>query len=283
MCDSRRGIIRVAHHRGRWEAIPRALIEDTRLSIEARWFAIWLSARPPGWEIRAGALPRLLIDRTRRSGHVGRDVSKQLLRELETTGYLVRCRRRGARGRWVWESSFDPARTSTSIDCSTIDGTSGDGRTVAGQGVDLLQTRLIPRQNHSNLKPTPERFEVSEFAAENSNPLAALAFPEPLSGATLSDARKLLEECPVAQRQAVLDEVGLTHSKGLLRNPIGFLYRLVQRARVGEFYPSRTRGSASPAPRRRPDDGLGTLTSDRAPLEAAAIARRVIAKFRDPP
>lgn len=115
MSESRPGIIRVARHQGRWEAIPRALIEDARLSFEARWFAIWLTARPPGWEIRAGALPRLLIDRTRCSGHLGRDASKRLLRELETAGYLVRRRRRGARGRWVWESSFDPARTSTSI------------------------------------------------------------------------------------------------------------------------------------------------------------------------
>jgi hypothetical protein len=281
MSDSRRGIIRVAHHQGRWEAIPRALIEDARLSIEARWFAIWLTARPTGWEIRAGALPRLLVDRTRCSGHLGRDASKQLLRELETAGYLVRRRRRGARGRWVWESSFDPARTSTSIDCLTIDGTSGDGQTVAGQGVDLLQTGCTPRQNNLKLKPTTDRSEVSESAAEKSSTSTVLTFPEPLSGATLLDARKLLEQCPMGQRQAILDEVGLTHSKGLLRNPMGFLYRLVQRARAGEFHPSRTSGSPGATRRRRPNGELSTSTSDVVPLEAAAIAARVIAKFRD--
>jgi hypothetical protein len=181
----------------------------------------------------------------------------------------------------VWESSFDPARTSTSIDCLTIDGTSGDGQTVAGQGVDLLQTGCTPRQNNLKLKPTTDRSEVSESAAEKSSTSTVLTFPEPLSGATLLDARKLLEQCPMGQRQAILDEVGLTHSKGLLRNPMGFLYRLVQRARAGEFHPSRTSGSPGATRRRRPNGELSTSTSDVVPLEAAAIAARVIAKFRD--
>jgi hypothetical protein len=84
----------------------------------------------------------------------------------------------------------------------------------------------------------------------------------------------------VGQRQAILDEVGLTHSEGLLRNPMGFLYRLVQRARAGEFYPSRRSGSADAARRRRSNEALSTSASDGTPLEAAAIAARVVAKFR---
>ncbi len=131
-------------------------------------------------------------------------------------------------------------------------------------------------------KTYSRRAQVSESAAENSSTSTVLTFPEPLSGATLSYARKLLEHCPVSRRQAVLDEVGLTHCKGLLRNPIGCLYRLVQRARTGEFFPSRTSGSAGAARRRRPNGELSTSTSDGMPLEAATIAARVVAKFRDP-
>lgn len=79
-------IIRVDKSAGNWDAIPRALIDDDRLSLEARYLGVWLLSRPNNWEIHAGSLPFLLKDATRCSGHVGRDVAKRLLRELVLSG-----------------------------------------------------------------------------------------------------------------------------------------------------------------------------------------------------
>ena len=134
-------IVRVDTSAGRWEAVPKALIEDARLSAEARWFAIWLCARPPGWEIRASGLPRLLKDQSRPSGHLGRDLIRRMLRELENAGYLVRTRMRDVDGRWVWRICLNATpQVASTIDGLAVAGPAVAGATVDGEGVDLLQT-----------------------------------------------------------------------------------------------------------------------------------------------
>ena len=79
-------ILRVDKQAGRWEAVPVVLITDERLGFDTRGFAAWLVSKPDGWEIRAGALPYLLKDRTAPWGHVGRDKSRRFMRELERAG-----------------------------------------------------------------------------------------------------------------------------------------------------------------------------------------------------
>jgi len=53
-------IIRVDKSAGRWEAIPVALINDARLSLDTRGFAAWLMTRGDNWKVQAEALPHLL-------------------------------------------------------------------------------------------------------------------------------------------------------------------------------------------------------------------------------
>ena len=142
-------IIRVDKSAGRWEAVPVALTNDARLSLETRGLAAWFMARPSNWRIQAGALSGLL--------DVGRDKIKRMLRELEDAGYLVRSRSHDAEGRWVWESTFSPIPTvdvfpvdGKSVDGQSVDGAPGDGRpvngkavngsTVDGKGVDIRKT-----------------------------------------------------------------------------------------------------------------------------------------------
>jgi hypothetical protein len=75
------------------------------LGFDTRGFAAWLLTRPPGWQIRASALPHLLKSRSR---HVGRDLARRFLRELERAGYLTRTRHRTADGRWISDNAFRP-------------------------------------------------------------------------------------------------------------------------------------------------------------------------------
>jgi hypothetical protein len=48
----------------------------------------------------------------------------------------------------------------------------------------------------------------------------------------------LLAACPLALRQAVLDEVDAMHKVGKVRNPIGLVSVLARRAGFGQFSPN---------------------------------------------
>ena len=221
-------IVRVDTSIGRWEAVPKSLIDDSRLSAEARWFASWLFARPPWWEIRASGLPRLLKDQSRPSGHLGRDLTRRMLRELENAGYLVRTRMRDVDGRWVWRICLN----ATPQVASTIDGLAGDG-----EGVDLLQTELIQTKTYLNRTTTTAASPDSNPSAQNVGVVSIdnLQFPEVLTGDAQRLAVSLIGQCPNELRQAVLDQIAVYQQQGNVRSPLGLLYRLVQRAKSGEF------------------------------------------------
>ena len=273
-----RAAIRVDKQAGRWEAIPRTLIEDHRLSLEARWFAIWLASRSDNWEIRAGALPQLLKDITRRNGHVGRDTTKRLLRELESIGYLVRTRTRTLSGRWVWLSSFRAVRGSL-----TIDGTSVDGRTVNGKSGDK------PHTDYSTLNQSTLTTTTAYGAAGRQERVSAavvtneIRFPRILEGAALEPARALIGACPVELRQAVLDEIAAMAATTPIRSPLGLLHRLIERAHQGRFTPNLSI-------RRSPQTAEAQIDCRRAqvhrgdpsptPVLASTIAMRALANIR---
>ena len=128
-----------------WEPVPRALITDVRLQFDTRGFAAWLLAKPPGWEIRAGALPYLLKKERGPGEHIGRDKVRRFFRELEAAGYVTRRRMRKADGQWRWQIEFTdtpptaPTHPGT-VDGSAVAGSATGGTAVDGSGVDLLQT-----------------------------------------------------------------------------------------------------------------------------------------------
>ena len=62
-----------------------------------------------------------------------------------------------------------------------------------------------------------------------------LQFPEVLTGDAQRLAISLIEQCPNELRQAVLDQIAVYQQQGNVRSPLGLLYRLVQRAKIGEF------------------------------------------------
>jgi len=260
-------VIRVDRQAGRWEAVPLALIEDARLSLEARWFATWLASRPPGWEIRAGALPHLLRDHTRRTRHVGRDTTKRLLRELQQCGYLLRTRLRTSSGRWVWRSVFSAVQSRLTIDWRTVDGNSGD----------INHTDQFIRSGTTTTFTTGPRNSAAVPVGSREN-----RFPDCFDGKSLEAARALIATCPTHQRQAVLDEIGAMHARQRVRSPIGLLHRLIERASAGRFVRNLSaqrapRSRTSPDDRKRHEVNRSEYTSA---VQASGIAERTLAKLR---
>ena len=215
------------------------MINDCRLQFDTRGFAQWLIAKPPGWEIRVGVLPHLLKDHAGPGERVGRDKLRRYLRELEMAGYLTRTRARRPDGRWVWHIEVSDRPDAATIDGLAVDGSAVDGSAVDGQGVDILNTQDYSRLDNSIPTTTPATAatapgDVSVVVGF----IAEIKYPEVLAGALLVSARKLIEDCPAEQRQAVLDEIGAMDAHRTVKSPLGLLRSLVRKARSGEFIPN---------------------------------------------
>jgi hypothetical protein len=223
-----------------WEPVPRALITDVRLQFDTRGFAAWLLAKPPGWEIRAGALPYLLKKERGPGEHIGRDKVRRFFRELEAAGYVTRRRMRKADGQWRWQIEFTdtpptaPTHPGT-VDGSAVDGSATGGTAVDGSGVDLLQT--LNHQKRDQCKPTTTA-ACQDDAAIGADPGGQLRYPDCLRSVPVDSRSKLLTGCPGDLRQAVLDEVDAMHKAGKVRNPIGLLSVLARKAGLGLFAPN---------------------------------------------
>jgi hypothetical protein len=244
-------IIRTVKSAGRWEAVPTSLVHDDRLGWDTRAVAIWLLCRPDGWQIRAGALSHLLKDQTRKSGHVGREISQRFLRELTRHGYMTRTRSRRADGTWEWHSVFSPVpatMTEKAVDGETGNGPAGSGSANHGQAIDGAA---------SDKQQTPKQFRSDEDISKELTALTApldrlflnlddalplestLTFPPPLDGEKTSQAMRLIGLCPPAQRQEVIDEVAAIFRIGKLKaSPLGLLRRLSEIAAAGRFTPT---------------------------------------------
>src|SRR5277367_3150013 len=234
-------ILRVDKSAGCWEAVPTSLINDARLGLDTRGFAAWLLARPAGRQIRASALPHLLISRSR---HVGRDRARRFLRELERAGYLTRTRRRAADGRWIWDHAFRPTSAPSAIDAFSVGGLSVDGSTVDGKGVDITHTLINSRVDNFILDKTTTTAPPAKPLVVVVD-LAEVRYPDCLTGRQLGAARKLIARCPPEHAQAVLDELGAMLRDGVVRHPMGLLNKFVECARAGQFVPNRSLANLS--------------------------------------
>jgi hypothetical protein len=268
-------ILRVDKSAGCWEAIPTSLINDARLGFDTRGFAAWLLTRPPGWQIRATALPRLLRSRSR---HVGRDRARRFLRELERAGYLRRTRHRTADGRWIWDNAFRPTSA-----VSTMDAFSVDGSAVDGKHVNLIHTLSSSRSDYSILNKTTTTTTAPKPVVVVGDSME-IRYPDCLSGRRLESAKKLMTQCPEVDRQAVLDEFAAMLRDRVVRHPMGLLNRLVERAKAAEFVPNRS--LAELATKSTSNGSLtttavnGSASSSSQPRLASEIAEQTLSKWR---
>lgn len=90
------GIIRVHKRAGEFALVPRAAVNDTTLTWEARGMLVYLLDKPDGWQIS-------LVDLINKSPD-GRDKTRRILRELTMTGHVYRQRIQGEDGKFDWIS-----------------------------------------------------------------------------------------------------------------------------------------------------------------------------------
>ncbi len=119
------GVVRVTH-RTRWGSVPEALLEDEHLALDSRAVAAWLAVKPAGWQVSVQALQIRL--------QVRKDRWQRIASELEAAGYLIREKRQGAGGKWVWNIEFNPEPL-TPPATNAIAGFSGSGRANSGDPV----------------------------------------------------------------------------------------------------------------------------------------------------
>lgn len=125
------GVLRVALTPGSWGSVPHALLEDSRLGLDTRAIAAWLTTRPAGWQV--------IVSHLQRHHGLGEERWRRIAKELELAGYLTRRRSprgssmkngRNYSGTWVWEVIFSPipAEDEPSIPGSPGHGSPGRGK-----------------------------------------------------------------------------------------------------------------------------------------------------------
>jgi hypothetical protein len=280
-------VLRIKKQTRGWEPVPRALITDARLQFDTRGFAAWLLAKPPGWEIRAGALPYLLKKERGPGEHIGRDKVRRFFRELEAAGYVTRRRMRKADGRWRWQIEFTdtPAATPThprTVDRSAVDGSTTGGTAADGCGVDVLQTLNNPKLDHCNPNTTAARQDDTALGADRTG--GQLRYPDCLCRVPVDCLCGLLAACPLEMRQAVLDEIDAMHKAGKVRNPIGLVSVLARKAGLGQFAPNYSIrvDRSRPVTTRRGEDRRtrGSASLSVGPTAVSELGRRVLSDLR---
>lgn len=122
--------IRRGVRNARYSTIPNHVLEDTRLSMDARWLLCYLLSKPDNWTVVVGDIIK--------RGGCGRDKARKMIAELVETGYMERDQPRDE-GRFSASSFavFDEPRAS-------------DER-VADESVAFLPQTEMP----SPVKPSP--------------------------------------------------------------------------------------------------------------------------------
>ncbi|HEU4458825.1 MAG TPA: hypothetical protein VFR90_06855 [Methylibium sp.] len=226
-------VIRVDLGAGGWKAIPMALARNEELTLRAKAFAFRLAMMSDGWEVVAAAVPRFLSSRHET---IGRDLARALIRELEDAGYLHRRRTRDDAGRWKWESVFTPVPSSTmpvvAVDGEAMPAFAGHGVAVdrcavGGMAGDLQKTRV------------ERRVEQLQTTTTTDEQVVVVGLDEPSLLSHRSSILRSLSVCPLALRQAVVDEaIGIARA-GRVRANVGALVRkLVDTATAGTFEPA---------------------------------------------
>lgn len=96
-------------------------------------------------------------------------------------------------------------------------------------------TPVSPQPPRTVIEPTTTRDTGNEHGVVGND---ELKWPSVLGGAVLVSAIQILQDCPLAERQHVIDEIAGLADRGSVRHPIGLLRKLVERAQHGQFVPA---------------------------------------------
>ena len=201
------GVLQVSSP-GRWGAVPEALIEDSRLSLDTRAVAAWLAIKANGWQISIKYLQKQL--------GLGEEKWLRIAKEMEKAGYFSRLKQQGKCGQWVWRITFSPV--------STIPGLAGHGLPVPGSSVhgqpgDINNTIVT----NTNLTST-----TTMTTGGSSN----VKFEE-LPRALQDRSRSIVQQLPETLQADVIDEILGQIRAGAVKRPERLLRTLVAAAHAG--------------------------------------------------
>lgn len=129
--------------------INKRTLTDSTLTWEARGVLAYLLSKPNDWQVRVGDLIR--------QGPGGRQRMQRILKELETQGYIQRCRLRNGNGTFHWETTVYERPTTEQ---STIGGKAAHGSAAHGKPVH------IPRIDSTKNDTTKNDKKDTSAAAE---------------------------------------------------------------------------------------------------------------------
>ncbi|MBV8656587.1 MAG: hypothetical protein JO142_02060 [Burkholderiales bacterium] len=248
-------------HSQRWGVVPEALLEDPRLSLEARAVAAWLAAKPDGWKIVIGVMLARL--------QLGRDRWSRIARELEAAGYLQRRRVAADKGQFSWHVSFIPCPTTiaatasngAAVDGQPSDGANGDGSAVNGAaGNKTHQCSQNIETTTTTTTPGLISLTLERCIATSRDEIVAL-----LDGVDVTRAQLIVDELAGAVEAAAAGR----------RRPVvsirGWLTRVIELDRRGDFVPEFARRIAT---RRAEGKAATKQPTNRPPPENPEVRRQ---------
>lgn len=193
-------IIRRGERPRRWTTIPNDVLEDERLTWEARGLLAFLLSKPDTWNVNREHLATQAPNGVRSV--------RTILSALEAAGYLVRRRTKGDGGRIVWECLvYDQPQTQPgtigalptggrSADGSCTGGPSAGGERAALVRTDLPSTEEAKTEEEPAPAP-PARATETDPVKKQAHRLAVLAFeqdPKPVTRGGFPAVMARLEE-----------------------------------------------------------------------------------------
>lgn len=147
---------RVYKESGNFVTVHKNFIHDPNISWKAKGILLYLLSRPDDWQVYEKELEKHCLD--------GRDSLKNGIKELETTGYIVRTRKRDDKGRlreYEYSVYEQPTQNGLSNVGKTNTGLSNVGKPVPTNN-DFTNNELTNNNNTDNdsssTQPSPFDF-----------------------------------------------------------------------------------------------------------------------------
>lgn len=213
------GIIRVHKRAGEFAVVPRAAVNNTDLTWEARGMLVYLLDKPDGWQIS-------VVDLIKKSP-AGRDQTRRILRELTEAGHVYRERKRGEAGLFDWVSdvfeeplppekrqplkqrnlkSKPPYTENPSMDDPSMDDPSMENQSIYRKGVYQEESSFI----HSPLPPDPQldafcNMFLANLLQEHQTRVPTLLGPVSLAESTRQHLRRFMigDGTPILSAKAI--------------------------------------------------------------------------------
>ena len=211
-----------------YTVLTNKVLRDSRLTWGARGLLAYLLHLPGDFRLSVRYLQTQSPD--------GRDATRSRINELQTLGYVAINRERNATGCYtqtVWTvtdtPSLSPQSGNPTLDNPNTVNPPSDNPPL----ISTTTQQEIKRTTTTDNDPEQRAVVVGGYQFED------LDFPPVFFGERRNSALQILELCPVACRQQVLDETAGIIARGSLRgSPIGLLQGLAKKARHGTFVPS---------------------------------------------